>query len=745
MKFSKYLALLLLVLFFASTISNAIIISHVRGGNQNIVAARGFSDSSTATFTPANPQAAQTNEQPKLPDTPAAKRLAEVLAAIETDDGAKVRAFIKTFSKAFLDEIPEAEHLDFFEQVHERQGGFDVVRIEKSTPYSIIAIVRGKKTGDLRKIVVDVESIAPNAVARLGFGPADGAPAPGGQPGAGSNQAIRLLDADEMNRKLDDFLTRLSSYGFSGSALVAKGDTPLFNKAYGLADRSRNIQNTPDTLFDIGSVSKQFTSAAILKLEMMGKLNTSDPLTKFFDNVPDDKKGITVLQMLSMTSGLVPTPGPDGSDAMRDRDKRVRQILDSPLSFAPGTRYQYSNSGYNIAAAIVEKVSGQPFDQFLYEQLLKPAGMTNTGFKTSTFRVPDWDKKTVVRLYNGDEDNGSAGDKDEAAWFLNGPGGILTTTGDLLKWHLALLGDKILSAQAKQKLYTPVMNDYALGWRVTTTPFGKLIVHNGGTSLGAGAHFMRFVDRGVTIIFCVNNAGEDFNEPVSDALTRLVFGEEAPMPPLVVSLPASAVARFTGTYKTESGGSFEVTAARNGIKLSANDPAGLRALYGASDRQIERYKMFEARTLAIVQGSMKGEYSTLHEAFGRRMPIERLAAMEKRMLDNQAARFGSYKSFAIIGSTPESQGDVGVVVRFDFEKGSFYRQYTWVPRGLDGVRPLSGPPSLIFVPVSPTEFGSYDITSGDIARVKFEVSAAGEPSALVIERRFIGMHAMKEK
>jgi|GEM_PF-254438 len=697
--------------------------------------------------TAANRPMAQSTDSIKLPDTPAAKRLAEVLAAIEMDDGAKVRAFIKTFSKAFLEAIPEADHLDFFEQVHDRQGGLDVVRIDKSTPYSIVVIARGKKTGALRKIAVDVEPAAPNAIAMLGFQSADGAGGPVGpvgQPGGTTIQPIRLLGADEMNRKLDDFLTRLSAYGFSGSALVAKDDKALFSKSYGLADRARNIKNTPDTLFDIGSVAKQFTSAAVLKLEMMGKLNTSDPITKFFDNVPDDKKGITILQMLSMTSGLVPTPGPDGTDAMRDREKRVRQILNSPLSFAPGARYQYSNSGYNMAAAIVEKVSGQPFDQFLYEQLLKPAGMTNTGFKMSAFRVPDWDKKAVVHLYNGDDDNGPAGDKDDAAWFLNGPGGFLTTPGDLLKWHLALLGDKILSDQAKQKLYTPVMNDYALGWRVTTGPFGKVIEHNGGTTVGAGAHFMRFIDRGVTIIFCVNNAGEDFIEPVSNALTRLVFGGEAPMPPLVVSLPSGTAAKLTGNYKTEAGGSLSVTAAGNGIKVSANDPAGLRALYGASDRQTERYKTFEARTLAIVEGSMKGDYAALHEAFGRRMPIERLAEMEKRMLNNQSGRFGAYKSFAVIGSTPESQGDVGVVVRFDFERGSFYRQYTWVPRGLDGVRPLSGPPSLSFVPVSPTEFASYDITSGDIARVKFEISASGAPSGVLIERRSGSTKAAKQ-
>src|SRR6185369_9805046 len=153
----------------------------------------------------------------------------------------------------------------------------------------------------------------------------------------------------------------------------------------------------------------------------------------------------------------------------------------------------------------------------------------------------------------------------------------------------------------------------------------------------------------------------------------------------------------------------------------------------------------EARTLAIVQGSIKGDYAALHEAFGKRIPIERLSMMEKRMLDNQTSRFGAYKSFEVIGATPESQGDVGVVVKFDFEKGSFYRQYTWVPRGLDGVRPLTGPPSLSFVPISPTEFASYDITSGDIASVKFEVSASGKSLGLALERGSAGMRAAKEK
>lgn len=321
---------------------------------------------------------------------------------------------------------------------------------------------------------------------------------------------------DRNIKKVEAYLAELEKMGYSGSVLVAIDGKPAISRGYGFSDREQKIRNSPKTVHDIGSITKQFTAAAIMKLEMRGKLSTNDKITKYFNNVPADKADITIHHLLRHASGLREGIG-------RDYDKIteaefIEKALASPLRAPVGTKFGYSNIGYSLLALIVEKVSGQSYEQYLYENLWKPAGMEMTGYSR-----PKFDPKVIAVGYKNNERWGKATEKEWAGdapyWHLKGNGGILSTTEDLLKWDRALMADKILSKEAKRKYYFPVLradergkSHYGYGWDVTKTPRNTTrIWHNGSNNIFY-ADFYRFVDEGVTIILMTNTWQGSFNE-----------------------------------------------------------------------------------------------------------------------------------------------------------------------------------------------------------------------------------------
>jgi CubicO group peptidase (beta-lactamase class C family) len=352
---------------------------------------------------------------------------------------------------------------------------------------------------------------------------------------------------------VDDYLSRIVPYGFSGAVLVAKDDRILLNKGYGMAIRAKNIPNTDTTVLSTGSITKQFTAAAIMKLEMQGKLNTSDPITKFFKGVPADKKNITLHHLLTHTSGIVDAVGNDY--AVAKRDETITKILKEPLQFTPGEEFSYSNAGYSLLAAVIEIVSGQDYEKFLNEQLFKPAGIHFTGY-----RIPKWNERVVAHWYVGEKDNGTPLEKPYPYWHLIGNGGILSTTGDLYRWHLALKGDKILSKEAKKKIFTPYLNDYGYGWDVLESDHGLLIQHDGGSDLGSSAEFRRYIDANVvTIIFCNQSyGGRALFNVIRDKLETLAFGGKVNIPPKTIESPINNLKSFIGNYRLSATDGFHI-------------------------------------------------------------------------------------------------------------------------------------------------------------------------------------------
>lgn len=353
------------------------------------------------------------------------------------------------------------------------------------------------------------------------------APAGAQQPPAKPSAPAAGIVKDGLGQKLDQAVQQAADKGFSGTVLVSKGGEILLHKGYGFADREKKIPMTPEIISSIGSNTKCFTAAAILKLEQMGKLTVETPLTKFFDNVPEDKRGVTIHQLLTHSAGLLEyhdRPGEGGDFAEMTRDEAVRRIMEQKLKFAPGTGSAYSNCGYTLLAVIIEKASGQTYEQFLQEQIFKPAGLKNAGF----YGDKRWSAKQVAQGSGEKTRDDNSPRNWPYTWALKGAGGIAAPVGDMYQWCEALRGETVLNAASKGKAFkVQVPSDEGpggegYGWLVTKSRRGTNIVNMaGGNDFGFRAVMLRDLDENaLVVVHC--NSGQELRELVM-ALTRTLF------------------------------------------------------------------------------------------------------------------------------------------------------------------------------------------------------------------------------
>lgn len=305
----------------------------------------------------------------------------------------------------------------------------------------------------------------------------------------------------ELGRSLDRAVQRATGGGFWGAVLVARGGEALLAKGYGFADYEAR-PNGPNTLFEIASASKQFTAAAVLRLHMEGKLEVTDPLDKFFKAVPRDKRGITIHQLLTHTSGLSPETGVP-YDSPFTREQLVAYMLAQPLASKPGEKFAYCNFGYALLAALVEVVSGRSFEEFSRENLFRPAGLKETGF----VRDPALDaKRAAARLIEGRP--GATATEWHWGWGYRGMGGVVSSALDLLRWDRALRGEAVLDAKTKALLYTPEKEGYACGWLVALTPRGTTRVQHSGSVAGFAVQLARHLEEDAVVVLLSNGRSD---------------------------------------------------------------------------------------------------------------------------------------------------------------------------------------------------------------------------------------------
>jgi CubicO group peptidase (beta-lactamase class C family) len=328
----------------------------------------------------------------------------------------------------------------------------------------------------------------------------------------------------EIARFLDDTLPR----GASGTVVAARSGKIVHCEGFGMADREARVAAGCDTVYDVMSMTKQFTAAAILKLEMLGELAVSDRISEHLGPVPADKRGITLHQLLTHTSGLVDVLG--GDYERQTREGMLAAALASELQARPGAAYAYSNAGYTVLAAIVERASGMGYEEFLANHLFAPAGMTQTGYA-----LPDWEPDRIAVEYGpAGRPRGTPLDRPWAAdgpyWNLRGNGGLLSTARDMFRWQRALDGDEVLDGRAKRKLFEPHVREepggdthYGYGWVIMRADGGRVAWHNGGNDSSYG-ELTRLLDAGAMVFWITNQykdktGGWDFYE-LAPELTR---------------------------------------------------------------------------------------------------------------------------------------------------------------------------------------------------------------------------------
>ncbi len=288
---------------------------------------------------------------------------------------------------------------------------------------------------------------------------------------------------------------------------VVQDGRVLKAQGYGLASVELNAPATADTIYPLGSISKQFTAAAVMLLAHDGKLGLDDPIRNYLATLPPAWRAITVRQLLNQTSGI-PQWNPDTDKDPLLKTYTLAEIAAraalKPLAFTPGAQYNYSNMNYNLLAGIIEKASGKPYDDFLQERLFRPLGMTATGL---------YDPQVVV-LNRAAGYDGEDGEVYNNILFFDtsytvGAGGLQSSVGDLVKWDVALAGGKVLPLSVMAQMWTPptlpggAKTDYGMGW-ISQTINGHRVVWHNGSIPGARAFLGRFPDDHLTVIVLTN-------------------------------------------------------------------------------------------------------------------------------------------------------------------------------------------------------------------------------------------------
>jgi CubicO group peptidase (beta-lactamase class C family) len=324
------------------------------------------------------------------------------------------------------------------------------------------------------------------------------------------------------------YLRRAEAAGFSGEVLAAVGDSIVLHAAYGIAIPATRTSYDTTTPTYIGSLTKQFTAAAILKLAEDGRLNLSDSIGKFLRGVPRDKAGVRIEQIITHTAGIPDTIGARYGDEFLTRDEFVRRFLAAPLD-PPPHAFSYSSSGYALLAVIVELASGQRYEDYLREHLFRPAGLTRTGYVLGPALM-----REAAHARRGSEDLGAPQSRktwtaDGPTWALRGGGGMLSTASDLFRWYRALKNGTVLSKHYSTQLFEPrVAEDstrtsfYGYGWFIVPeTSHGKAIGHNGSDGIYYGT-LVNFADHDVVVIVLTNAQPPGFRR-IESGITSAVF------------------------------------------------------------------------------------------------------------------------------------------------------------------------------------------------------------------------------
>ncbi len=425
-----------------------------------------------------------------------------------------------------------------------------------------------------------------------------------------------IASAQDLAPKFDEYMSALAKQQrFMGSVLVARDGKVIFSKGYGLANAELDTPNTPQTKFRLGSITKQFTAAAILLLQERGKLNVQDPICKYIDNCPAAWNEITLHHLLSHTGGVPNfTSFPDYQPKMMlpvTTQEMIARFKDKPLDFKPGEKWNYSNSGYFLLGHVIEKVSGESYEAFLQKNIFEPLKLTSTGY--DHFDTILKNRATGYSLDKGKMVNSVYLDMSQPF----SAGSLYSTVGDLFLWNEALYSGKLLSPKSLEAMTTPVKNGYGYGLGIQTKSGRRVISHGGGIN-GFSTFIARYADDKVTLVVLRNaDYGSPGPGPITQDLAAILFGEkyEIPTATAEVKVDPKLYDAYAGRYEVAP--NFILTISKEGDHLMAQATGQPKfELFPESETKFF-LKVIEAKVTFVKDATGKVTHLILHQGGDR--------------------------------------------------------------------------------------------------------------------------------
>jgi CubicO group peptidase (beta-lactamase class C family) len=494
---------------------------------------------------------------------------------------------------------------------------------------------------------------------------------------------------------LADYADRLDAFGFAGQLVVEEDGQVVLDRSIGLADRRTRAPVTRETIFGLGSITKTFTAAATLRLVSKGRVHLADRLDALLPNVPGDKAAITVDQLLSHRAGLrLDADLPDEAT----RDQVVRLILAQPLGWAPGEGFHYSNIGFDLLAAIVERRAGTDYDSFVRRELLEPAGMAHTGRAgvARLARFPaargetEWGEATALREW-------------PEAWHGTGAGRMVSNAPDLLRWGHALRDGKVLAPRERDLMFAAhaAQNDsasYGYGMQRIARTGGSMLYFHGGDVPGYRSELRiePAADRYVVVVTNQDIWGEGFQRRViGNTLARLAAGEAPRLPPdATFPLPDDPV---LGSWLLPGGGRIEITERDGRMRVAA--------------RGQDAIDLFDPREALAERAQATRDARVLLDRAAARDTSAGGEAMRflVRGLDRVVARYGPIDSVEVLGSvtSPFVFQGTRTYFRVHVEAGTRGGYLAFQDGALDDVTLGDDRPAPVLLPAAPLEDGGY--------------------------------------
>jgi CubicO group peptidase (beta-lactamase class C family) len=449
-----------------------------------------------------------------LPDTPVGRQLTRWLAAFNSGDRETMQRFVtEQWAKSAP---PWMKPVRFFEHVYPPTRGIDPYEVVYASDYRLVFLGRSRLTREWHRVSGRVEVKPPHGLVVNGIFL---------DPGPQTGRSRRKLQYTEIRDALAAHLEALGTADqFSGAVLVAKDGATVFARAYGLADRERNKRNRVDTRFCLASMGKMFTAVAVCQLAEQQKLSFDDPIVKHLPEYPNRAVAgkVTIHHLLTHTSGMGDFFGKKEYEVSKARLRKPADYFpyfaNDPLAFEPGTDSQYSNAGFIVLGAIVERVSGQPFLDYVREHIFQPAEMTNSGYNEAGSEVPGLALPYEDAGWDSCYDRSRPGSPitRKSGLPLHGSGspagGGYSTVEDLFKFARALRKHKLLGPSYSERIFTgkgelgtfgalSINHVYGFQYREVG---GERVVGHGGGYPGVSGQLDMYVGRGWTVISLSN-------------------------------------------------------------------------------------------------------------------------------------------------------------------------------------------------------------------------------------------------